>query len=419
MWRRLGIVSLACVLLSGCWLQPGFDGGHTRANGLEERLTLDNVDTLEQAWSAPIGIPEATEVLPSEPLVRGGRAYVSFTERSSFFGGRHGLTALGSTGAPLWTNYGFSNDGAVYSTPASLVGDVLYTSWGVAGGGAPCAFRFERLDPDDGAVVTSQNLYVSSIVQGGDDLAFTNRAPCFGPGADLVLSVRGVNDTAARFTARMPLTIFEEPVATVVDGTVFVVTGGQLYAFAADGCGTSSCAPLWSTGDLDLDGNLSAVVAPDGSGALRAFVVTRTSHELLAIDTATRTVGWRAPLGGLPPVRLAVADGAVFVADLGPEGQQVRAFPAAGCGQPTCGATWATAPTTAHQWAAPTVAGGVLYVADGSDVEAYDAGGCGSATCQPVATVSLGDDARVLHTVVAEGRLYAASDARLTVFAPG
>src|SRR6185436_12183641 len=139
-----------------------------------------------------------------------------------------------------------------------------------------------------------------------------------------------------------------------------------------------------------------------------------------AIDTATHTVDWRAPLGASAVADLALADGTVFVAGGGPDLSQrtVQAFPAAGCGLPTCSATWRTAPGTAGEVVAPTVAGGVLYVGAGSDVRAYDAGGCGATTCDPIATVSLDDNAPVTQVVVAEGRLHVASPARLTVFAP-
>lgn len=46
--RHAVAVLMGSALLSGCWLQPGFDGSQTRWNPLENRLTAANVAHLAE-----------------------------------------------------------------------------------------------------------------------------------------------------------------------------------------------------------------------------------------------------------------------------------------------------------------------------------------------------------------------------------
>jgi hypothetical protein len=416
MWRRWGMVSLAGVLLSGCWLQPGFDGRHSRANDLENRLTVDNVDTLRELWSVPVGAADAVGPVPvHEPLVRGGRVYVAFSEFSETFRRRYGVSALASTGEPVWTHYGESTDGGARSTPPTLVGDALYLSGMEAGGGAGCTTRFERLDPDDGRLVTTQNVFVFGVTHSDDFIAFTHGAVCAPNVIGTTLSVRSVGAERSRFF----VTLLDASVPVASGGWIFVVSRSGLEAIDARGCGADRCPPTWTLPGLGLSAVVSPVVDRADDGSPRVFVVT-TSSELLAIDVTTRTVEWRASLDGTEVADLALADGTVFVATggTGPAAGTLQAFSADGCGQPTCNALWHTAPGTADDAVAPVVAGSAVYVAAANDIRAYATDGCPSSPCTPVAEVSIGDGTDVSHIVVAEGRLYVASDGRLTAFAP-
>ena len=418
MGRRLAIVVLVSVLLSGCWLQPGYIGEHTRANTLENDLTIDNVDTLQQLWSAPIGVPETMgQARSHEPLVHGGRVYVAFQEHSSYFGHRHGVSAFTNTGGPLWTHYAGGTDGHLDSSPITLVGDSLYSSWAASGGGAGCYGRFERLDADDGRIASARVLFVHSVTRGNDFIAFTHQSPC---GGGTRLSIRGVDEPQSRYAASVPSGPGDDVVPTTAGQSVFVVAGRRLRAFDARGCGMSSCPPMWTTTDLDLDGTVPAVATPAGTDPPRVFAVTRTSRELVAFDPTTGAVDWQAPLNASGVADLALSNGTVFVATggTGSAAGTVQAFAAAGCGQPSCDAVWHTAPGTADGLVAPVVAGSALYVGAANDVHAYRVDGCESSPCDPVTTVSMGDDIVVSNIVVAEGRLYVTSAGQLTAFAP-
>ena len=57
--RLLAALGLASVSLSGCWLQVGFDPGHTRYNTIEAKLTAANAGSLSPAWA--VGQPVAVD----------------------------------------------------------------------------------------------------------------------------------------------------------------------------------------------------------------------------------------------------------------------------------------------------------------------------------------------------------------------
>jgi hypothetical protein len=84
-WRRCGAVVAACstLLVSGCWLQPGFDGGSTRRNPWEHQLTAGNVDGLAQAWSMTVPSRNPSVTPPLVFHTMRGPAAVHVPRRSS------------------------------------------------------------------------------------------------------------------------------------------------------------------------------------------------------------------------------------------------------------------------------------------------------------------------------------------------
>ena len=121
----------------------------------------------------------------------------------------------------------------------------------------------------------------------------------------------------------MPSTVADAP--AVAGGRVFVPTsGGELAVLAAGGCGSATCAPVW-TGSTGSAVTVQPAVAGSGAGAV---VIT----------------------GG--------ADGGL------------DAFPAAGCGAATCAPSWsgaAGAPITG----APAVSNGRVYVGTEAGIVAF------------------------------------------------
>jgi hypothetical protein len=117
------------------------------------------------------------------------------------------------------------------------------------------------------------------------------------------------------------------------------------------------------------------------------------------------------------PVGVAVADGMVFVGvaagGVGTEPASLLAFPAAGCGQATCPASW-TAPAGSPITAPPTLAGGVVYLGTEREVQAYDTAGCGVPTCPPVTVIR----GRAAELSVGYGKLFVGRGTDIRAYAP-
>jgi hypothetical protein len=147
------------------------------------------------------------------------------------------------------------------------------------------------------------------------------------------------------------------------------VDSGFLLALPATGCGSDTCTPLWTA---------------------------RLSNGVFTTP--------------------AVAGGLVFIASAGSVENglgTLYAFPAAGCGRPTCRPVW-TAPVPGAS--SPTVANGILYIVAGDGrLLAFTAAGCGQATCAPLWTGPMKTSSRGAPAV-GNGLVYATSSDRLIAF---
>jgi hypothetical protein len=165
--------------------------------------------------------------------------------------------------------------------------------------------------------------------------------------------------------------VFSSP--AVANGVVYVGSDdGNLYAFNASGCGSSTCAPAWT-----------AFTATAGGGGVESSP--------------------------------AVANGVVYV---GSVDHKLYAFTASGCGSSTCSPVW-TGTTGDIVESSPAVANGVVYVGSyDHNLYAFNASGCGSSTCPPVWTATTG--ALVFSSpAVANGFVYVGSaDGQLRAFSP-
>jgi len=124
----------------------------------------------------------------------------------------------------------------------------------------------------------------------------------------------------------------------VVNGIVYVGSiDGNLYAFDANGCGQSSCNPLWV-------------------GTMNNQYYTLSSP--------------------------AVVNGTVFI---GSEDHKLYAFAAKGCNQGTCSPLW-TGVTGGAVFSSPVVANNIVYVgSEDHRLYAFSANGCGGRpTCPPL-----------------------------------
>jgi outer membrane protein assembly factor BamB len=388
-------------LLSGCWLQVGFDSGHTRFNDLEDQLTAQNVASLEADWS--VGILQ----VGSEPMASGGRVFlVTSSDQAEV---KHASVRAWSaaTGAAAWATslVDFTGPADLFATaPASFVGDELWAGASAALFGPiplqQLAFP-ARLDPRDGSILDSETSLLGSPAVEAEGLVVQTGAG-FG---NWSVSVRDritlTTLWSAFFAIPPPITAAYPP--TVAEGQVFVVEDHVLHALLLAGCGAATCTPVWS---VDLGSQPSPAVAPVGDDEL--FVVDE--NELLAIDRTTGTITWRAPLGTRG--RLAISGDTIYVTTA----DSLQAFARSGCGAETCTPTGTTSlgavPTTD-----PVVAGGVVYVGVPGAIEALDAAGA------PLAIVPVSGIPRQLS--VAGGRVFVVHDpgdgtnATLTSLAPG
>lgn len=394
--RSVVAAAVAGLLFSGCWLQPGFDAGHTRFNDLEDTLTAANVDTLAQDWSIDL------DTTASEPIVKGGRVYVAMggTSPTSRLTARAGAYDV-ATGAEVWKRtFGdiCCSGGTAEITPTSFVGDELWTGFLVISTigprpigdyGAPT-----RLNAADGTVINKGAAGVvdaTTAVPSGDAVVQVWVNITTPPARQLV--VRDKATLATLWTATLPGDLALGPVTvdpTVADGQVFAADQNTLHAFPLAGCGAATCPATWS---LDLGAKPTNLAAAPGGDTV---LVTRGT-DLVAVDRATGTIAWSAPLGATAP-GVAIADGTVYVG----AGTTLSTFAAAGCGAATCAPT-ATATLASAAGASPVVAGGVVYVGGTDSVEAFAADG----SLDPLATVAIPGTASNL--TVDSGRLFVTS----------
>jgi hypothetical protein len=171
----------------------------------------------------------------------------------------------------------------------------------------------------------------------------------------------------------------------VANGLVYVTFDDGLYVFAAAGCGGPVCAPLWfGAGDVSSGG--VAVTAK------YAYVSTVSGIEVFkakGCGAGTCLPVWKdpTPTANFQELRDSpvVNSGQVFVSSASTAGGAVYAFSAAPCGAATCAPQW-VGPTT-RLFNTPAVAKGVVYVSSVDDgrVDAFSAAGCGgAATCSPL-----------------------------------
>jgi outer membrane protein assembly factor BamB len=256
--RSLGwcAAGLAAVLLSGCWLQPGYGPAGQNSNPFETRITGANAATLAEAWS--VDTPYGTQ----QPLVRSGRVYLGGT-RTVGTTKITGVDALAlADGAPRW-----SRDLVTVSTSIAVglgptfSGDELWMGALPPNGPTPTfSTEITQLDPADGTTLgstvvdglggvpaTSGDLTVELTTLGFDPASSTSR-----------LTVRDLATRATRWTAELPLTSSGPHLA---HGTIYLSIDGTLYAFAAAGCGAATCAPL---AQLPVDGSSTALSVAQG-----------------------------------------------------------------------------------------------------------------------------------------------------------
>jgi len=398
--RLLAGCALASVSLSGCWLQVGYDAGHTRNNAIETALDARAAGSLTEAWSADL-LARA-----GEPLVKGNRVFVVSGGTEGYSVVTQAKAFAAADGDEAWEREWYGAGSALFWQP-SFVGDELWTGYFMIDFTYRPYGSFAgpvRLNPADGSVLgSSQEAAGLSAPVDTGDLVVQSRVS-ISPLARQ-LAVRDKSGSGISWIGTLPgdLSLLPGSPPAVSDGRIFVGDSHFLTAFPLAGCGVATCDPLWT---LDLGTGATATVAPPGSPSV---FVTR-GNDLLAVDRATGTISWTAPLGAAAP-GLAVVGDDVFVG----AGTTFAKYPLGGCGAATCQPTARVDVPTAVS-AAPVAAAGVVYVGKAGAVQAFDT------DLEPV--VSLEVPGSPTSLAVAGGRLFVitAQDgglpAKLVAFAP-
>ena len=399
--RGLAAVVALALALSGCWAQVGFGAEQQRHNPFERGITADNVAGLTERWAVDFAGSGV-----SEPMVSGGRVYVGNAGSNPRTYEAVALDA--GSGEVAWRrNLMPATDGVAITNPLAFSGPDLWTSHLSAHG-----TTLVRLDPDDGAVLATEDAFVyGPVVTSGDVFAYVTVAPSF---SERHLVVRDRATYATLWTREF--TVADQLEFAMANGRVYVTNGPDLMAFDAAGCGAATCDPLWQVtltegqplGNLAVGpGDRVVVTTPYHTVYDRHGFPIPVGSNVIARDGATGAPLWTASVTAVAS-GIAVTDEAVYV--------PTRQIPADAPGEPVRGSHGLTAFSLADGatlWAAttdatpaePLSAGGVVYTGVGNTLLAYAAGGCGAATCPALATFPGAGSPRS----IGGGRLYTTS----------
>jgi PQQ-like domain len=404
--RRRGLVAWAGVVAlgtAGCWPQVGQGPDRTGHNGLETRITVDTVATLEQEWVANLGpglsggevvASPRTGVIASGGVLAGidlSSGAIRWTQRSTQFGWRDPFMV----GEQVVV--GRSNVDARTLTFDEMTG-------------VQVADRVDRIETRRG----TRRIHVqTSAIATPQGFEFFHRftAETDGVPADAWAGLYGGpgGSQAGRLTLGAER-IYATGVGLLADN---VQQGNGIRAFDQHspnlcGRGDFKCTS-WAT-SLPGSTTTAAVVGP---GETTLYAAT-DGGTVAAVDAATGALQWSAEAGAPVDDPPALADGVLYVAT---RTGQVLAFAADGCGAPSCTPTWRFE-AGGQVVGQPSVAGGVVFVATTSGrLVAVDAAGCGAATCAPIMVRELGT-AVTAPPIVAYGRVLVGTFTGVVSFRP-
>jgi outer membrane protein assembly factor BamB len=400
--RKVGMFVMATAMVAaGCWVEQGYDASRTGFDPFEKVLTAAVVAGLQRAWvvdGADAGVPATT------PIAVGSTVYTTA-----------GITATahdGATGALRWRTPAMASDVPGGLGPLTAIGDEVAAPAGAPVGG------IAYFDQATGAARNEfafHQFASGSIAHGAGGTAVVRGS--YGSGGPFAVTLLYPGGTALLSLSSSGTPAISSP--TFVGGHVLIAVGGSVMAWTIGTCTPAPapapptfCAPDWTTA-LPT----SAASTPAGVGADRA-AVSSPEGDIAVLDVATGSVLVRmsAGAGGLTPP--AVGHDVLFV---GAGNGLLYAFPAAGCGAPSCGPLWSadtgTGAAVSHQ---PAGGADVIYVGTANGrVVAFPLAGCGAPSCAPRWTGVVDDvaGARVNGPIVSGGVLYAAtSTGRLAAF---
>jgi hypothetical protein len=388
-------------------LQRGFTPGRNRYVAGDVPITTANADELVELWRTDLG------AFPNEPLAIGDDVYVTT------LAGAAKLSA--STGAVRWSrpvNAPDNGEQVGLTQPIYHDGEIV-AGWGAirAPGTAPQTFGgVVRLVPRTGDLVAplTGGLYVSSDVAEERGQLVTEaegrgQAPGGGIVGEAYVDWRGIRASPGLQTdlATTPFAVAGDHLVWANSGTAFGWNGttcSRPSNLAGDG--SASCLPDWQV-------DFSAVVSGQSAVGTDAAVWGVQPNLIKVLDAGTGAVQFTGamPVAGILLSAPSVAGDVILI---GASDGSVAAFPAGGCGQPTCLPLW-EADLGSGVSKAPTTVGDVVYVTtDDGRLAALALAGCGAATCSPIASYPVGASGPVIYD---NGRLIVAtSDGEIVAF---
>jgi hypothetical protein len=444
---RLVAPAVLALTTVACWPVPGANPDNTNHNPFETAITAANVDQLEHKWDRE----DTSSGALSLPVLSAGGVHVVDDCQL--------VTLAPRTGAVRWTGsadpFGESTCLGTKPTWVQISPGQPFVSGGTVSAGVDLGFynppynfhnaTTSTFDVTTGARVGPGTDGVLVARRGSRTVTYTQPSAPQSPSDQILLKRLTVTDGGAGRDIDVGVTqgggIALAPPSTAgadelvvagfgprtsTPGDTDLTSGlfGYSYTDDANGCGQfthqvylpSHGSPFTTVNTVDcptwinpLDGSWPVTAPVLGPGGV-AYTVTMNGT-LFAVDGADTL--WSAPLAG--------GSGAPFAAEVvlaggivyAPTAGGVAAYPAAGCGAPTCSPAWTADTGTDQGVTATVVAGDVLYAAANDSVFAFPAAGCGAATCTPLTTLSTPNEGNL---VVANGQLYASGYDRISAF---
>jgi outer membrane protein assembly factor BamB len=419
--RAAGVAVLS-VTLAGCWWQPGYGPLRQGSNPIEDGLTVADVASLEEAWTATVddGPVRGEPVASAQGLLHVGDDRAAYGIRPAD-GTRAWRAAVVPSDLPAdATTRGLTSDGTTVHVAWGGVPDSgsiaeLDAATGTeAGPGIGPSGTIGHVEPivRDGTLVAAYSGYVERT------LAVTGHLVSSSDGEWNVMATIQVSPLLPAPTS--PAITSDRFYAGVQDflPDYWGVPGGRpiLGGWDLEPCGvTGPCAPnVWT----QLDGAPTTPVA--SSDEATVFVAT-DAGTVYAVEAATGAVRWTSALGSPITHRPALTPDALYVVT--GAGELVTLDPA-GCGEPACDPV---ASTTLHgaPAAAPAVAAGVVYAASaGGAIEAFAADQLDSDSNrdghspEPLWSTSVGAEITGGPIVTGGRLLVGTDDGRLVAFEP-
>jgi outer membrane protein assembly factor BamB len=388
--------------LGAGWIQGSYNAARINANPRETMLGAANVAQLQERWHTAIG-EAGWYVYSYGAAISRGVVYASSTAGHTTGAAR--VSALDeATGSELWRA---ELPAPTYWSPA-LSRTRLFTAQYAAQGallafdrngcGQPVCSPLWQGDIDSGYTYAPPLVYQGTVYLGGADDSGHARlwafaaAGCGGPVCQPLWSADlGVNPD--------PDVWYTTAYLAAAKGQVFAAApDGTLAAFAAAGCGQASCSPVWTGAGAP---NAVDVLAANGRVLVVRGTITGSAvaaYPVAGCGQATCQPQWTADAPGVSNGYPSASGGSLYLATTEPNvSDDLSVFRIKGCGSRTCSRTWSASvpsPAVTDESATTTVANGVVYLGanQSGQLAAYPAAGCGQPTCSPLLQLALSPD---------------------------